>query len=133
VIVDAPPILPVTDAALIAAHTSGAILVVRHGRTTRDQAAQARQRLDSVGAQVLGTVFNFVPQRAISSYGYGYGYGYAPTTPVQAELNQTDHIEQVAGGTSETTVPTGDTEPVAEPAHAHRNGNASGALHRATS
>lgn len=87
VIVDAPPILPVTDAALIAAQTSGAILVVRHGRTTRDQAAQARQRLDAVGAQVLGTVFNFVPQRAISSYGYGYGYGYgyAPTTPVPVE------------------------------------------------
>lgn len=45
VVIDAPPILPVTDAALIAAQTGGAILVVRHGKTTRDQAAQARQRL----------------------------------------------------------------------------------------
>ncbi len=82
VIVDAPPVLPVTDAALIAAQTSGAILVLRHGHTTRDQAVQARERLDSVGAAVLGTVFNFVPHRAKSSYGYGYGYGYAPAVEV---------------------------------------------------
>jgi capsular exopolysaccharide synthesis family protein len=133
IIVDAPPILPVTDAALIAAQTSGAILVVRHGRTTRDQAAQARQRLDAVGAQVLGTVFNFVPQRAISSYGYGYGYGYAPTAPVQAAPDHPSHPEKVGNPAHAAPVPPADPDPVAEPTPQNRNGDATGALHRATS
>lgn len=140
VIVDAPPILPVTDAALIAAQTSGAILVLRHGRTTRDQATLARQRLDAVGAQVLGTVFNFVPQRAISSYGYGYGYGYgyAPSAPVEAEAGRSDRLEKdpgamdaVPAAADEAIDSAPDAEPGDQPADAHRNGDASGALHRA--
>ncbi|MGI8415390.1 MAG: polysaccharide biosynthesis tyrosine autokinase [Nakamurella sp.] len=79
IIIDAPPILPVTDAALLASIADGAILVVHHGRTTRDQAVQARQRLESVEAKLLGTVMNFVPSRGADRYGYGYEYGYAAT------------------------------------------------------
>ena len=63
VIIDAPPLLPVTDAALLAAEANGAIMVIRHGKTTKDQAAQARKRLDSVGAALVGTVLNFAPER----------------------------------------------------------------------
>lgn len=89
VIVDAAPLLPVTDAALLAAETDGAILVVRFGKTTKDQAAQARARLDSVDAQLLGSVFNFVPTRGSAAYGYtygyGYGYGYAPAPGTAVE------------------------------------------------
>jgi len=71
--------LPVADAALLASEADGAILVVRHGKTTKDQADQARQRLNSVGAALLGTVLNFAPARAKGyGYSYGYGYGYAP-------------------------------------------------------
>lgn len=76
IIIDAPPILPVTDAALLASVADGAILVVHHGKTTRDQTLQAKQRLDSVEAKLLGTVMNFVPNRGADRYGYGYGYGY---------------------------------------------------------
>jgi capsular exopolysaccharide synthesis family protein len=88
VLLDAPPLLPVTDAALIAAGSDGAILVVRHGRTSREQAAQARARLDSVGANLLGTVLNFVPERGMGGYGYGYGYGngYAPKAGVVTDV-----------------------------------------------
>ena len=81
VIVDCPPMLPVADASLLASQADGAILIVRHGKSTKDQAAQARQRLDSVGAALLGTVLNFVPARAKGygyGHGYGYGYGYSP-------------------------------------------------------
>lgn len=74
IIVDSPPLLPVTDASVLAAQADGAILVVRYGKTTKEQAAQARQRLQSVDAKLLGTVFNFVPARAAHTYGYGYGY-----------------------------------------------------------
>ena len=77
VIVDAPPLLPVTDAAILAAESDGAILITRHGKTTRDQVAAAVGRLESVEARLLGTVANWTPARR-SSYGYGYSYGYAP-------------------------------------------------------
>lgn len=80
VIFDAPPLIPVTDAALIAAQTDGAVLVVRSNKTTKDQVATAVHRLESVSARALGVVVNMVPQRRGfgSGYGYGYGYGYAP-------------------------------------------------------
>ncbi|MBC7632004.1 polysaccharide biosynthesis tyrosine autokinase, partial [Aeromicrobium sp.] len=80
VLIDAPPLLPVTDASLLAANSDGAILVVRHNLTTRDQVADAVTRLQSVDARLLGTVVTMAPEprRGRGSYGYGYGYGYAP-------------------------------------------------------
>src|SRR5680860_397476 len=80
IIIDAPPLLPVTDAALLASQSDGALIVVRHGKTTRDQLRHAIERLDSVDARALGVVLNMVPNRKSgdSYYGYGYGYGYAP-------------------------------------------------------
>lgn len=133
VVIDAPPILPVTDAALIAAQTGGAILVVRHGKTTRDQAAQARQRLDSVGTQVLGTIFNFVPQRASSTYGYGYGYGYgyAPTTPVSAEVRLPGEPGDAVTSPPVETAQVSADQPAADAGEDRRNGQASGSLSRA--
>jgi receptor protein-tyrosine kinase len=78
VIIDAPPLLPVTDAALLAAEADGAVLVVRHGRTTTHHVRTARARLDAVGANLLGTIVNMTPEmkRTTGRYGYGYGYGY---------------------------------------------------------
>lgn len=78
VILDAPPLLPVTDAALLATRADGAVVVVSHGRTTRDQLSTAIERLDSVGANTLGVVVNLTPAKQSGS-GYGYGYGYAPS------------------------------------------------------
>ncbi|MFC6286085.1 polysaccharide biosynthesis tyrosine autokinase [Nocardioides sp. GCM10027113] len=87
VIIDAPPLLPVTDAALLAARSDGALVVVRHGRTTRDQLGHAIERLDAVDAKTIGVVVNMTPARKSSSpygYGYGYGYGYASLEEVSA-------------------------------------------------
>jgi capsular exopolysaccharide synthesis family protein len=80
VLIDAPPLLPVTDAALLAAESDGALLVVKHNSTTRDQVASAVSRIEAVGARLLGTIVTMSPQskRAASGYGYGYGYGYGP-------------------------------------------------------
>lgn len=80
-IIDAPPLLPVTDAALLASQAEGALLVVRHGKTTRDQVRSSRERLNAVDARALGVVLNMVPSKGTKygyRYGYGYGYGYAP-------------------------------------------------------
>jgi receptor protein-tyrosine kinase len=76
VLIDAPPLLPVTDAALLASQADGAILVVRHGKTTADQVRAAAERLTSVGAEPAGVIFNMTPAKGSGQYGYGYGYGY---------------------------------------------------------
>jgi receptor protein-tyrosine kinase len=77
IVIDTPPLLPVTDAALVASDTDGALIVVRHGRTTTDQLGHAIERLEAVGAKPLGVVLNMMPVRGDSRAGYGYGYGYA--------------------------------------------------------
>lgn len=61
VVVDTPPLLPVTDAAVTAVMSDGVILIVRHGRTKRDQVRYSLEALRSVDARVLGTVLTLVP------------------------------------------------------------------------
>jgi capsular exopolysaccharide synthesis family protein len=73
IIVDAPPLLPVTDAALLAAQSDGALLVVRHGRTSRDQLRIAMERLQAVGGRPVGVVLNMVTS---SSGAEAYSFGY---------------------------------------------------------
>lgn len=83
VLIDAPPLLPVTDGALLAAQADGALLVVRHGKTTTDQVSLAVDRLEAVGASPVGVILNMTPAKGGGGYGYGYGYGYAPDASSQ--------------------------------------------------
>ncbi len=61
VVIDAPPLLPVTDAAIASVHADGVVLVVRHGRTNRKQLRGALDTLKAVEARLLGVVFNMTP------------------------------------------------------------------------
>lgn len=88
VLIDAPPLLPVTDAALLASQADGAILVVRHGKTTTDHVRAATERLTSVGSAPAGVIFNMTPSRGAGSHGYGYGYGYQPLDATHAESSR---------------------------------------------
>jgi capsular exopolysaccharide synthesis family protein len=76
VIIDAPPMLPVADPAIIAPLADGVLLVARHGRTSKDLVSQTVERLEAVGGRIVGVVLNMTPRRSVSGYGYGYGYGY---------------------------------------------------------
>lgn len=76
VLLDAPPLLPVTDAAILSRETTAAILVVAAGRTTTGQLTAALTALETVDAKVGGIVMSMVPTRGPDAYGYGYGYGY---------------------------------------------------------
>jgi capsular exopolysaccharide synthesis family protein len=69
VIVDAPPLLPVTDAAVLAAQADGTVLVVRHGRSRREEVVRALQVLRTVNARLLGVVLNRVPPGRVPGYG----------------------------------------------------------------
>jgi receptor protein-tyrosine kinase len=80
VIIDAPPLLPVADAAILLTEVDGALLLARHGTTHREQLKRAVARVHAVGGKLLGTVVNRVPMGGKGgAYGYyGYGYGYGP-------------------------------------------------------
>lgn len=81
VVVDAPPLLPITDAAVLASQADGAILVVRAKKATRDQVRQAVERLTSGGGRLLGTVLTMTSTRSREGGWTGYGYGYGHTDP----------------------------------------------------
>ncbi|ARU62600.1 hypothetical protein CBW65_17715 [Tumebacillus avium] len=58
VLIDSPPLLPVTDGQVLSTLCDGVLLVVRSGAVTRDHLQQAKALLDRVGAQVIGAVLN---------------------------------------------------------------------------
>lgn len=87
VIIDAPPLLPVTDAAALAAGCDGALLVVRHGKSRKEHLARAVALLASVNARLLGSVLNFAPVRGDDGYG-GYSYGYGDTPPKSDRVSE---------------------------------------------
>ena len=75
VVLDAPPLLPVTDAALLAAIADGAMVVFAIGQTYKEQARLAKRRLEQTGGRMLGVVLNRAPLRGLGAVVYGYGYG----------------------------------------------------------
>lgn len=76
VIIDAPPLLPVTDAAVLTKLADGAVLVVGSQRINRDQLAKAISNLTAVDGRVLGVILNLLPTKGPDAYSY-YSYGYA--------------------------------------------------------
>jgi len=60
VLFDAPPVVAVTDAAVLAAKVDGVLLVINAGGTKRDYARAAKARLEKVNANLLGAVLNNV-------------------------------------------------------------------------
>jgi receptor protein-tyrosine kinase len=82
VIIDAPPLLPVADTSVLATLADGVIMVIRHGKTTRDQVEEATNRIDRVAGKLYGVVVNMVAKRAVGSY---YYYYYEETAPVSSK------------------------------------------------
>ena len=78
IIVDSPPVTPVTDALILAAICDITLLVLRADKSTKKLSQQARDGLLSVGAHVLGTVVNDVSKKSryglYGSHGQYYGY-----------------------------------------------------------
>ena len=75
---DSPPILPVTDASLLASKVDGVILCYEIGRTARGALLRAKIQLESVNAKILGVILNHItPQTEIMTpYPYYYRYKY---------------------------------------------------------
>lgn len=72
VIVDTPPILAVTDPALVATHSGSSLLVTRFGVNQAKEIELTLQRFEQNGVQIKGAIFNAVEKRATGYYSYGY-------------------------------------------------------------
>jgi succinoglycan biosynthesis transport protein ExoP len=72
VIIDSPPLLPVSDAAVLATMADGVIAVVGCKRVRRQQLRQALRSLDAVSARILGIVLTFAPRSGADGEFYGY-------------------------------------------------------------
>lgn len=70
VIIDAPPVLPVTDAAVVARLTNGCLLIAAAELTSRQRLASAKASLVAAGSHVLGTVVTMLPPTALDAGTY---------------------------------------------------------------
>lgn len=78
VIIDTPPVLAVTDPAVVGAQCGTSLLVARFETNTAREMLIAKRRLENAGVRVKGAILNAMERRAAVSYGYGYGhYQYA--------------------------------------------------------
>ena len=77
---DSPPVLPVTDASLLASRVDSVVLCYEIGRISRNALLRAKIQLESVGADISGVVLNQInlKTRAVAPYAYyqTYKYGY---------------------------------------------------------
>ncbi len=87
VVIDTPPLLPVTDGATVATLADATLIVARAGRTTHEQANRSIEALDKVGRHPVGVVMNMVTR---GRGGYSYEYGYYYTDRERAKLGRTD-------------------------------------------
>jgi capsular exopolysaccharide synthesis family protein len=84
VIIDSPPLLPVTDAAVLAQWADGVLLVVRSNQSRIPDIVASIEQLDAVQASLIGIVLTDVSVRG-GAYKYGYYYG-STDVPVKSGL-----------------------------------------------
>ncbi|TQS92789.1 polysaccharide biosynthesis tyrosine autokinase [Arthrobacter sp. TS-15] len=72
IIIDAPPLLPVTDAAVLSQHVGGVVVVVGSQKVRQQELVRALESLEMVDAKLLGVVLNRLPGKGPDAYAYGY-------------------------------------------------------------
>ena len=95
VILDTPPILNVTDAAVLAGYVDGVVVVVASGKSRLPLAARTLERIEAVGGNLLGVVVNQLTSRSggyyYRHYQYGYGYGHREAAQASDQSRVTSH------------------------------------------
>lgn len=95
VLIDAPPLLPVTDAAVLSRVADGTLVVARARKTTRDTLYRALSNLTRVQGRVLGVILNCVATKGQGDLNYGYYGAYVSadesrdTIPPRSGMNPT--------------------------------------------
>jgi capsular exopolysaccharide synthesis family protein len=97
VLIDCPPVLPVTDAAVLSAKADATLLVVSARLSTRKQVARAVELLERVSAPLVGTVLNNAPAERADGYVYRY---YGPSQHVGRSLPNRAKVTSEGNGSS---------------------------------
>jgi non-specific protein-tyrosine kinase len=94
IILDTPPLLPVTDAAVVATNADGAVLVARWGKTSQARIKMALASLRAVDSRIFGCVLNMQPSKGEA----GYYYAHTPetSTPHRSERKRSAAQQPVA-------------------------------------
>lgn len=87
VVIDAPPLLPVTDAAVLSQHVGGVVVVVGSQKTKQNELVKALSALDLVKAHVMGIILNRLPVKGQDAYAYSY-HAYSSQDPVSDTSQQ---------------------------------------------
>lgn len=99
VLIDSPPVLPVTDALVLFRHVDATLLVFAAGKTTRKEAEAALAKVRQVDGPVVGAVLNGVKAQDVYRYRYSYRYessaGAAKTVNAEVPLNVGTKSDQV--------------------------------------
>ena len=88
IIMDTPPVLPVTDAVVASSLADGVILVVQAGRTRSGEVLHAQEALEAAHANLLGVVLNRAHRR-VNDYYYTQTYGAYSTEAAKPQESQT--------------------------------------------
>lgn len=88
VVIDTPPLLPVTDAAVVSKLVDGAVLVVGASVVRREHVQRSLEMLQTVGARTLGLIVNRAPTGGRDAYAYAYGYPHLhePAAPLNKRV-----------------------------------------------
>lgn len=98
IVIDSPPVLPVTDALVVSALADAVLLVIRHGKSGRSQVAGAARSLANVGARVVGSVLTMRKTGRSEQRRYGT-YSFIPSHAAPA-VNWATHEEPSSGAAS---------------------------------
>lgn len=83
VVIDSPPIVPLSDAAVLAPKTDGVLVVAKAGQSSRRASSQAAEKITAVGGTIVGVVLNEVtPNFGEPGYYYDYYYYYQSYRPI---------------------------------------------------
>ncbi|TET59957.1 polysaccharide biosynthesis tyrosine autokinase, partial [Candidatus Aerophobetes bacterium] len=74
VVFDTPPLMSVSDAAVLSSQVDGVLMIIKPGKLKREMARRTKELLDRVGTPVLGCVLNGVEPRDSSYYYYYHSY-----------------------------------------------------------
>lgn len=93
VIIDSPPAISFTDAAILSTLVDGVVLVAMAGKSSIHLMRRFKQRLANIGARIYGVVLNGIKSDSVE-YGY-YGYGYTYNYYTANEEDNTPRLEEV--------------------------------------
>ncbi len=96
VLFDSPPVLSISDSAIIASHIDSVVLVYEMGRTARSALLRAKIQLETVGAKVVGVVLNHIsPETYLDTgyYPYYYHYKYKYSSSEEKENKEASNLK----------------------------------------